>query len=64
VVDPADLIAFLVPRLPRFMIPRFVEMVDELPKTQASRVQKFDLRGRPNTGATWDRQAAGTASSV
>jgi crotonobetaine/carnitine-CoA ligase len=64
VVDPADLIAFLVPRLPRFMIPRFVEMVDELPKTQTSRVQKFDLRGRPNTGATWDRQAAGTASSV
>ncbi|HVW43632.1 MAG TPA: AMP-binding protein [Amycolatopsis sp.] len=59
VVDPADLVAFLVPRLPRFMIPRFIEVVDELPKTQTSRVQKFDLRRRPNTGVTWDRLAAG-----
>ncbi|WP_445548168.1 AMP-binding protein [Frankia sp. CiP1_Cm_nod1] len=61
VVDPADLIGFLVPRLPRFMIPRFVEVVAELPKTQTLRVRKFELRDRPNTEATWDRQAAGVA---
>ncbi|KLL12448.1 MULTISPECIES: AMP-binding protein [Protofrankia] len=59
VVDPAELIGFLVPRLPRFMIPRFVEVVAELPKTQTLRVRKFELRDRPSTEATWDRQAVG-----
>jgi acyl-coenzyme A synthetase/AMP-(fatty) acid ligase len=37
------------------MVPRYVETVDHLPKTQTLRVQKFDLRARPNTSATWDR---------
>jgi crotonobetaine/carnitine-CoA ligase len=41
------------------MIPRFVEVVAELPKTQSLRVRKFELRDRPTTAATWDRQAAG-----
>jgi carnitine-CoA ligase len=62
-IDPAELIAFLVPRLPHFMIPRFVEVTAELPKTQSLRVRKFELRGRPNTAATWDRQAAGQGVS-
>jgi crotonobetaine/carnitine-CoA ligase len=60
-IDPAELIDFLIPRLPRFMIPRFVEVIAELPKTQSQRVRKFELRGRPNTAATWDRQSAGIA---
>lgn len=58
-VDPAELIRFLGPRLPRFMMPRFVEVVAELPKTQSARVRKVELRGRPNTAATWDRIEAG-----
>ena len=58
-VDPRALVEFLVPRLPHFMVPRFVEVVDELPKTQTMRVQKFELRQRGNGSGTWDRQAAG-----
>ena len=60
VVDPADLIRFLIARMPRFAVPRFVEIVDELPKTQATmRVQKAKLREQGVTASTWDRQAAG-----
>jgi crotonobetaine/carnitine-CoA ligase len=58
-VDPRALVEFLVPRLPHFMVPRFVEIVNELPKTQTMRVQKFELRQRGNSPATWDGQAAG-----
>ena len=58
--DPRGLIEFLIPRMPRFMIPRYVEVVDELPKTiGTARTKKLELRARGNTEATWDRVAAG-----
>lgn len=58
VLDPAELVDFLVPRMPRFMIPRFVDVVRELPKTEASqRVRKQVLRDRGVTASTWDRRA-------
>jgi crotonobetaine/carnitine-CoA ligase len=58
-IEPSDLIRFVIPRLPRFMVPRFIEIVAELPKNQTLRVQKFQLRTRPNNTHTWDREAAG-----
>mgnify|MGYP001361691579 CR=1 FL=1 len=43
--DPVELIEFLVPRMPRFAIPRYVEIWDELPKTEATaRIQKAKIR--------------------
>jgi crotonobetaine/carnitine-CoA ligase len=57
--DPAELIRFLIPRMPYFMIPRFVERVDELPKTATMRVKKFELRAQAKTDSTWDREEAG-----
>jgi crotonobetaine/carnitine-CoA ligase len=57
---PEELIEFLIPRMPRFMIPRYVEFVDELPKTEATfRTQKVKLREDPVNDRTWDREAAG-----
>jgi crotonobetaine/carnitine-CoA ligase len=59
-VDPVELTEFLIPKLPRFMVPRYVEQYDALPKTEATmRIQKAKLRERPFTDATWDREAAG-----
>jgi crotonobetaine/carnitine-CoA ligase len=59
-IDPAELVAFLVERMPRFMIPRYVEVVDELPKTDATfRTRKVELRQNPLNERTWDREAAG-----
>ncbi|MEM9655999.1 MAG: AMP-binding protein [Actinomycetota bacterium] len=58
--DPADLIRFLAPRMPRFAIPRFIEIWDELPKTEATaRIQKAKIRDAGVTDRTWDRVAAG-----
>jgi carnitine-CoA ligase len=58
-IDPAELVAFLADRLPRFMVPRYVEVVDALPKTPTQRVRKHVLRGYGDSAATWDREAAG-----
>lgn len=59
-VDPRELIEFLVPTMPRFMIPRYVEVVDALPKTPTMRVRKVELRSDGGvTNTTWDREAAG-----
>jgi len=56
----ADLIYFLVPRMPRFMVPRYVEFVDALPRTVASRqIRKVELRANALNANTWDRKAAG-----
>ena len=55
-LDPLALLDFLAPNVPKFAMPRFVEIVAELPKTQATlRVQKTKLRERGVTAATWDR---------
>jgi crotonobetaine/carnitine-CoA ligase len=59
-ITPVALIEFLADRMPRFMIPRYVEFVEELPKTDATfRVRKVELRERGVNEATWDREAAG-----
>jgi carnitine-CoA ligase len=59
VFDPAELLAFLEPRMPRFMVPRYVEVVDDLPRTEASmRVRKHELRSRGVSGETWDRESS------
>jgi crotonobetaine/carnitine-CoA ligase len=59
-VTEAELVEFLIPRMPRFMVPRYVEVMDDLPRVETSlRVKKTDLRSRGVTERTWDREAAG-----
>ncbi|MBV9569281.1 MAG: ATP-dependent acyl-CoA ligase [Hyphomicrobiales bacterium] len=58
-----ELIEFCLPRLPRFALPRFIEFVTELPRTENGKVQKFKLRERGIGPGTWDREKAGTATS-
>jgi crotonobetaine/carnitine-CoA ligase len=58
-LDPARLIAFLVPRMPRYWLPRFVEFTSELPRTESYKVKKADLRAAGITPGTWDRERAG-----
>jgi crotonobetaine/carnitine-CoA ligase len=56
--DPAELLGFLEPRMPHFMLPRYVEVVADLPRTEASmRVRKHELRNRGVSATTWDREA-------
>ena len=57
--NPVDLIKFLIPRMPHFMVPPFIEIVPELQKTPTNLIKKYELRARGNSVATWDREAAG-----
>ena len=58
-VDPAALVEFLRDRLAYFMIPRYVRVLPELPKTPSSKVLKTQLRKDGVTPDTWDREKAG-----
>lgn len=58
-VDPGELIRYLEPRMAYFMIPRYIEVVDALPKTATGKIQKFALRDAGVGENTWDRVAAG-----
>ena len=59
IVDPAGLIDFLTPRMAHFMVPRYVRIVDELPKTPTTKIQKAGLRETGVTADTWDREVHG-----
>lgn len=54
-----ELARFVNEHAPYFFVPRYVEFVDALPQTPTGRVQKFLLRERGVTEATWDARAAG-----
>jgi crotonobetaine/carnitine-CoA ligase len=50
-----ELASYLEPRLPSFMVPRYIEILDSLPKTPTQKVKKRILRERGVTSKTWDR---------
>jgi crotonobetaine/carnitine-CoA ligase len=58
-LDPAELIRFLIPRMAHFMVPRYVRVLAELPRTPTQKVQKHVLRAEGVTADTFDREAAG-----
>jgi crotonobetaine/carnitine-CoA ligase len=58
-VEPHNLLEFLEPRMPHFMLPRFIRFETTLPKTGTERVQKNKLREKGITKDTWDREKAG-----
>lgn len=55
-IDPAAIREHCAERLARFMVPRYVLVVESLPKTATQRVQKFELRER-GLGGAWDAEA-------
>jgi carnitine-CoA ligase len=57
-VEPLELIKWSEPRLPYFMIPRFVEFRDELPKTANGKVMRYELR-KSGTAGCWDLEQSG-----
>jgi crotonobetaine/carnitine-CoA ligase len=60
-VDPAELLDFLAGRLPGFALPRYVTVLDALPRTDSTqRVQKNVIAARPRD-SFWDRRAAGAS---
>ncbi|MBR0799636.1 AMP-binding protein [Bradyrhizobium jicamae] len=58
-LDPAELIQFLRPRMAHFMVPRYVRILADLPKTPTNKVEKYLLRRDGVTSETFDRDAVG-----
>ncbi|ODU06708.1 MAG: hypothetical protein ABS81_04075 [Pseudonocardia sp. SCN 72-86] len=57
--DPAELLEHLSGRLPYFMIPRYVEFREALPKTPTHKIDVGALRVSATTTDAWDRDQAG-----
>ena len=57
--NPAALIEFLRQRMAHFMVPRYVRVVEALPRTPTAKIEKVKLRAEGLTTDTWDREAAG-----
>lgn len=55
----AALLDFCSAHMPYYAVPRFVEVVESLPKSPIGRVQKFELRERGITANTWDAMLEG-----
>ena len=56
-ISPQELCGRLESRMTRFMVPRYIEFLESLPKTQATqRIIKAELRQRGLGARTWDRQ--------
>ncbi|VWB38440.1 AMP-dependent synthetase [Burkholderia lata] len=55
-IDPGELLAFLVPRLAHFMLPRYIRIMDALPHTPTQKIEKYRLRQEGVTTETWDRE--------
>ncbi|KZX53846.1 ATP-dependent acyl-CoA ligase [Erythrobacter sp. HI00D59] len=58
-LEARQLAEFLIETMPYFMVPRYIRILDELPKTPSAKVMKADLRKEGVTPDTWDREAAG-----
>lgn len=58
-LDCAALMEFLRTRMAHFMVPRYVLVMAELPKTPTHKIQKQLLRQQGITPETWDRERHG-----
>jgi crotonobetaine/carnitine-CoA ligase len=58
-VEPRELLRFLVPRMAHFMLPRYVRVIAEMPKTPTAKIEKHRLKAAGVTADTWDREAHG-----
>ena len=61
-LDEAAVAAHADAVLPRFAQPRYVEIVESIPRTPTAKVRKAELRERGVSASTWDREAARTTT--
>ena len=55
ILDPEQVINFCTTRLPKFAMPRYIDIRGDLPRTENGKVQKFRLREQGVTATTWER---------
>jgi crotonobetaine/carnitine-CoA ligase len=55
-LDLKDLIRHCAENMAYFMVPRYIDIVDDIPRTETMRVKKGDMKKRGVTERTWDRE--------
>lgn len=58
-IDPVALTGHLCTRVAHHMVPRYIRVMEDLPKTPTAKIQKHLLRQEGVTSDTWDREKAG-----
>ncbi|MBO0866365.1 MAG: AMP-binding protein, partial [Mycobacterium sp.] len=58
-LDYAELLDFCAERMPYFCVPRYVEIMSDIPKTIIGRIRKDILRARGVGPGAWDRESHG-----
>lgn len=52
--DHAELHAFCADQLPFFMVPRYIDVMEELPRNTNAKIEKYRLRERGLSSTAWD----------
>jgi crotonobetaine/carnitine-CoA ligase len=57
----AEIIEFCNENMPYFMVPRYLDFIDSLPKTPSEKIEKYKLKlaAAEHKDELWDREAAG-----
>ncbi|MBW2092194.1 MAG: AMP-binding protein, partial [Deltaproteobacteria bacterium] len=55
-LDLKDLIKYCADNMAYFMVPRYIDIVDDIPRTETLRIIKGDMKKRGVTDRTWDRE--------
>jgi crotonobetaine/carnitine-CoA ligase len=58
-VDHEELVQLAARRLPTTMLPRYIELVEQLPRTETGKILKSGLKEQWSTPGTFDRQTGG-----
>jgi crotonobetaine/carnitine-CoA ligase len=60
-LEAVDLVRHLAAELPHFMVPRYLEFVEALPRSATHKVQRAALKRPPFGADVWDRKQHGVA---
>jgi crotonobetaine/carnitine-CoA ligase len=61
--EPEELFVFFRDNLPYYALPRYVEIMDDLPRNAVNRVMKHVLKERPLGDGVWDFEGLGLSVS-
>lgn len=58
-LTPEELLKHCAAHMPYFMVPRYIDIVEDFPRTPTAKVEKYKLRTAGPGPSTWDCQAHG-----
>ncbi|SDR57983.1 crotonobetaine/carnitine-CoA ligase [Rhizobiales bacterium GAS113] len=58
-LQPEDLLQHCYRQMAYFMVPRYIDIVEDFPRTSTAKVEKYKIRAAGLGSDTWDREAAG-----